>query len=138
MLRWLFDVAVVFWNSLGFRSRSDDLGTLRGLREVLRPGGRALFDLYHPDWLAANQLRASIDMRGATISRWLSGGRSCHEICYADGSVDRMSFNVYRPAEFSALLRAAGIRVDAVLVWWKADVQPSAEYARYQIISTPL
>lgn len=135
-LRWTFDAAIVLWNSFGFGGRAADLETLRGLQRVLRPGGRALLDLYHPDWLAANEQSGAVDERGATIDRWIEGGRCYHRIRYADGSVDDIQFNVYHPAEIGEMLRAAGFRPVSYLVWWKAEATPSAEFARYQVVST--
>ena len=135
-LRWTFDVAIVLWNSLGFGSAATDRTTLCGLHRVLRPGGRLLLDLYHPGWLAANEHAGTSEGRGALIDRWLEDGRSCHEIRYADGSVDRIHFNVYGPEEIERLLQEAGFRVDEFLVWWKPDAAPGPDYARYQVVST--
>jgi SAM-dependent methyltransferase len=137
-LRWTFDVAIVLWNSFGFGSREADLETLRGLGRVVRPGGRALLDLYHPDWLAANEQSGVVDERGATIDRWVSDGRCFHEMRYVDGSVDDIQFNVYRPDQIEGVLRRAGFRTDAYLVWWKPEARPGATFARYQVVSTRL
>jgi SAM-dependent methyltransferase len=137
LLRWTFDAAVVLWNSFGFGSEADDLEVLRGLACVLRPEGRALFDLYHPEWLRRNEQTAVSDDRGAVIDRWLNTRRSCHEIRYANGSVDRIEFNVYSPDEIQSLLRAAGFGIDELLVWWKPAV-PGPDSARYQVVSSRL
>lgn len=66
-MRWTFDVVTVYWNSIGFGSRAEDDDVLRGVHDVLRPGGRLLIELYHPDWLEAHQLRGVVDPRGATV-----------------------------------------------------------------------
>ncbi|HUH12830.1 MAG TPA: methyltransferase domain-containing protein [Longimicrobiales bacterium] len=134
-LPWRFDVAVVLWSSFGFGSRSTDAQTLEGVHQALRPGGRLLLDLYHPDWLAANQQDQVTDERGAVIDRWLADGRLFHRIRYRDGAVDEIDFNVYRPGEIEELLRRAGFDVAAVLVWWKEDLAASAEFARYQVVA---
>jgi SAM-dependent methyltransferase len=133
-LRWTFDVAIMLWNSFGFGSREGDLETLHGFGRILRPGGRVLLDLYHPDWLAANELSGVVDERGATIDRWVEDGRCFHRIRYLDGSVDDIQFNVFRPAEIQGMLRRAGFRTYAPLVWWEADTTPGASSARYQLV----
>lgn len=135
-LRWQFDVVTSFWNSLGFGTRTDDEDLFDGLRRILRPGGRVMLDLYHPDWLASHALRAAVDPRGATVDRWLADGRSCHRFRYADGSAEDISFNVYRPDEMEAILDTAGIDVDARLVWWRTELEPGPEHARYQLACT--
>lgn len=133
--RWTFDVAIALWNSIGFDSRDDDEQTLRGVARILRPGGRLLLDLYHPDWLAAHEQSGAVDARGAIVDRWLDDGRSCHRFRYPDGAEEDIQFNVYRPDEIAPLLGQAGLRPDGYLVWWKPDQPPSADYARYQVVA---
>jgi hypothetical protein len=133
-LRWRFDGALVLWNSLGFVGRDADLGTLRGLASVLRPGGRVVLDLYHPDWLARHERSGERDERGASVRRWLRGGRLFHEIRYDGGRVDDIQFEVYRPDEMRALCASAGLRVESVLVAWCAAT-PTGDAPRYQLVA---
>jgi SAM-dependent methyltransferase len=137
-LRWTFDVAIVLWNSFGFQWRENDVETLRGLARVLRPGGRLLMDLYHPDWLIANPRSGMVHERGATIDRWVQEGRCFHRIRYRDGSSDAIEFNVYHPDEITGMLSEAGFQVDAGMVWWKAEMSPGPRFPRYQTVSTRL
>jgi SAM-dependent methyltransferase len=134
-MKWQFDVVTSYWNSLGFATRHDDEVLLRGLRAILRPGGRLVLDLYHPGWLEAHQLDGVDDPRGARVYRWLEGGRSCHRFEYPDGAVDDIRFHVYTPDEITAMLTSAGYTVDARLVWWAQDQAPSADFARYQVVA---
>lgn len=134
-MRWVFDGALFLWNSLGFVDRDADLETLAGVAGAVRRGGKVVFDMYHPDWLEQNQRAGEPDTRGAAaVRRWLQDGRSCHEIRYANGRVDDIHFNVYRPEELGALARRAGLQPAAAMLWWKPDVRPSAEFPRYQMI----
>jgi SAM-dependent methyltransferase len=135
-LRWRFDAAIILWNSFGFGSRSDDITTLAGLRRVLRPGGRLLMDLYHPEWLGSNPRAEFIDERGASITRYVRDGRCFHAICYPDGVVDDIQFNVYGPEEMDRLLRSAGFEPQSYLVWWNDEHPPGPDHARYQVVCT--
>jgi SAM-dependent methyltransferase len=135
-LRWAFDVAVVLWNSFGFLRREDDRETLRGLAGIVRPGGRLLLDLYHPDWLSANPQAGTVHERGATIDRWVQDGRCFHEIRYPNGSADQIEFNVYRPDEITGMLGEVGFPVDAEMVWWNSEILPGPRFPRYQTVST--
>jgi SAM-dependent methyltransferase len=137
-LCWTFDVAVVLWNSFGFLSRENDVDTLRGLAAVVRPGGRLLLDLYHPDWLSANPQSGTVHERGARIDRWVENGRCFHQIRYPDGTSDEIEFNVYRPHEITGMLSEAGFHVDADMVWWKTEISPGPRFPRYQMVSTRL
>jgi SAM-dependent methyltransferase len=134
-MRWTFDVVTSYWNSIGFGSRDEDTLVFRAVREVLRPAGRLLLDLYHPEWLATHQLRDVADSRGATVNRWLEDGRSCHTFRYADGSVDDIRFNVYRPDEMARVLTDAGFTVADRLVWWKTEQMPGPDQPRYQLVA---
>lgn len=134
-MRWTFDVVTSYWNSIGFGTRADDESVLRGVRSILRPNGRLLLELYHPDWLAAHQLHEVVDARGATVNRWVEGGRSCHRFRYANGSTDDIRFNVYRPDEMVRVLNGTGFTVEHQLVWWKAEQAPGPDHPRYQLVA---
>jgi len=133
-MRWQFDGALVLWNSLGFAGRSGDLETLRGLARVLRPGGRLLLDLYHPDWLARNERAGERDARGPSVRRWLRDGRLFHEIRYPNGHVDDIQFDVYGPEEMRGRCARAGLATVAEMAFWNEDTRPSADHPRYQLV----
>lgn len=133
-MRWRFDAALVLWNSLGFVGRDADLAMLAGLTRVLRPGGRVVLDLYHPDWLQQNEKMGERDARGAEVRRWLRDGRLFHEIRYDGGRVDDIQFNVYRPDEMRELCRRAGLEPGADMVWWRPETRASRDVPRYQLI----
>jgi SAM-dependent methyltransferase len=136
-LRWRFDAALVLWNSLGFVGRDCDAAMLRGLASVLRPGGRLALDLYHPEWLARNEMDRR-DPRGAHVRRWLCDGRLFHEIRYDSGRVDDIQFEVYRPEEMRALCERAGFALEAELVSWSAATRARGEAPRYQLVCSRL
>ncbi len=135
-IRWVFDGALVLWNSLGFEGRGADLETLTGLAAVLRPGGRLVLDLYHPDWLRRNEKSGERDERGASVRRWLHDGRPFHEIRYDDGRIDDIQFEVYRPDEMRELCRSAGLEPGADMTWWSPDARASEDFPRYQLVCT--
>jgi SAM-dependent methyltransferase len=135
-MRWVFDAALLLWNSLGFVGRDADLSLVAGIARVLRPGGRLVFDLYHPDWLSRNERAGEPDDRGAVVRRWMRDGRCFHEIRYGSGRVDDIQFDVYQPEEIRELCRRAGLIPGADMVWWKAEVRPSSSVPRYQLVCT--
>jgi SAM-dependent methyltransferase len=135
-MRWVFDGVLFLWNSLGFVDRNADVETLAGVAAALRPGGRVVFDLYHPDWLEQHQRSGGPDDRGAvSIRRWMRDGRCFHEIRYANGRVDDIQFNVYAPEEIRALCGRAGLEPGVDMVWWNADTRPSPDAPRYQLVA---
>lgn len=133
-MRWGFDGALVLWNSLGFADRAADLETLRGVRAVLRPGGRLLLDLYHPDWLRAEGSGDSRRRDGVSIRRRVRGSRCLSVIRYPSGVTDAIEFEVYLPDEIRGLAREAGLEAGAGMVWWDPSVAPGPESPRYQLV----
>jgi SAM-dependent methyltransferase len=50
-----FDAAVIMYSSFGyFPDHSDNVSVIRGVREILRPGGRFLLDVINRDWFIRN------------------------------------------------------------------------------------
>lgn len=133
-MRWVFDGALVLWNSIGFVGRDADLETLAGLTKSVRSGGRVVLDLYHPDWLRRNERAGERDTRGPTVRRWLRGGRCCHEIRYEDGAVDEIQFDVYLPDEMGELCRRAGLAPGVAMSGWNEAARPSGDAPRYQLV----
>ena len=134
-LRWQFDAALVLWNSLGFVDRGTDAETLAGLARALRPGGRVVLDLYHPEWLRQHQSAGDADPRGAVVRRWVRDGRCLHEIRYPDGTADDIQFNIYSPDEMAALVHAAGLTAVAMMTEWSLPSPPSDAKPRYQLLA---
>lgn len=133
-MRWVFDAALVLWNSIGFVDRRVDRETLAGCAAVLRPGGKLLLDLYHPDWMQRNQKSGARDARGPVIQRWVDRGRCFHEIRYTSGHVDEIQFEIYQPKEIRELAQRAGFEPLVEMASWQPESPPDAQLPRYQIV----
>jgi SAM-dependent methyltransferase len=138
-MRWQFDAALVLWHSLGFDGRAEDGRMLEDLARVVRPGGRMILDLFHPEWLLANPRRGEPDAlgRGATsVRRWVDGSRCFHDIRYADGSTDDIQFALYEPDEIAELAHGAGWDPGDAMAWLNPTRRPESDCARYQLVCT--
>lgn len=133
-MAWTFDGALVLWNSLGFVGRDADRMVLSGLAGTLRPGGKLVLDLYHPDWLSRNDRAGEVDARGASVRRWTRGGRCFHEIRYPNGTIDDIQFEVYQPREMHQLCRDVGLEPEIEMSRWSRVSRPTASEPRYQMI----
>jgi SAM-dependent methyltransferase len=131
---WGFDAALVLWNSLGFVGRTVDRETLAGCAEVLRPGGKVILDLYHPEWLERNQKSGERDARGPVLRRWVHHGRCFHEIRYASGRIDAIQFDLYHPQEIRELAQHAGLEPLIEMASWQPESLPDAQWPRYQFV----
>ena len=131
-LPWIFDGAFVLWNSIGFGTSANDEQMLHGVARVLRPGGKFVIELYHPEWLA-DQPNIAVPSRGAAVRRWIEDGRCFHVITYDDGTVDDIQFNVYEPDAMAAMLARVGFVMRSRMTWWSTERPPSRVCARYQL-----
>lgn len=129
-----FDLALLLWHSFGMGSRADDREILRAIAQSLRPGGVFILDLFHPEWLAANEHSGHRDARGATIDRHVRRGRCIHRIAYAGGGEDRIEFNLYHPTEIAEHLAGAGLKAGKAMTWWNPQLAARAEHARFQLV----
>ncbi len=136
-MRWEFDAVLVIWNSLGFVDRAADLETVAGFAAVLRPGGKVLFDMYHPDWMRDYaRSAATAAPQPVSVRRWVDGRRCFHEVRYPSGHTDDIQFELYQPEELSELARAGGLIPGDPMTWWTPGRSPSANDARYQGVCT--
>jgi SAM-dependent methyltransferase len=136
-MRWTFDAILVLWNSFGFVDQATDLETMAGMATILRPGGKVLFDMYHPEWMQDHQLAGDREEPGATsVRRWVNGDRCFHEIRYPSGTTDAIQFALYSPAALRNLALEAGLDPARPMAWWRPENSPSRETGRYQLVCT--
>jgi hypothetical protein len=135
MRRSSFDGALLLWHTLGFVGRADDVQTIEGLMDVVRPGGRVVLDLFHPEWLRRHERTGEPDPRGAaSVRRWMRDARCFHEIKYADSVVDDIQFDVYEPEEIRAVAARIGFEAMPAMASWDPGSPPSAEVPRFQLV----
>jgi SAM-dependent methyltransferase len=133
-----FDLIAVPFNSLAYlTSRASRVACLRGVRSLLAPGGRFVFDLVAPryDFLAeavgaCTPLRVDADHKAPEhgVSRFLRSytdnydaasqtlrSTNRYEIFYEDGRVEHritdLNWHIYYPEELELLLESAGLSV---------------------------
>ena len=131
-----FDAVLILWQSFGYFEASANDRVLRDVASLLRPGGRLLLDLFHPDHLAAERGRAVAAPRGdgVAIENVLSGGRLLSTIRYADGATERMDFELFSPEELARRAGGAGFELLEQCCWWEEDRPPDPAVRRYQSV----
>ncbi len=132
-----FDVCVCLWQSFGYFDAVTNEDVLRQMRDLLRPGGRLILDIYHAGYFAAHQGQRTIERNGRaiTISERLDGHHLSVEIDYgSDAAPDRMEWELYTPDAIQTLAARHGL--DAVLACTLCDETqpPSADVIRMQLV----
>ena len=131
-----FDAVVNLWHSFGYFDDATNLAIVRQVRSALRPGGRAIFDIYnreHFETRPAEEITERAGQRIRTTRTW-NGARHRVSVEY-DGRIgDAFEWRLYTPAEFRALGEAAGLDTLLACAWFDEAVPVSPEHARMQFV----
>jgi ubiquinone/menaquinone biosynthesis C-methylase UbiE len=132
-----FDAALNLFSSLGYLERDEDVGVLRELRRVLRPGGALVMETMHRDRLARIFLPRTWDWLpdGSLFVQerttdWVSGEVSTRHIAVGAGGerVERSFVHrLYTATEWVAMLREAGFEAIECFSDWAGSVPPTPD-----------
>ncbi len=130
-----FDGALILWQSFGYFSTAQNDQVLRSIFAILRPGGRLLLDVFHPDYFRSRQGRRDKVPPGVlAIEDRIDGNRLTSVITYADGSTELMDFEVFTPEQLTDRAARAGFHLREACCWWDARRPPSHTESRYQLV----
>jgi SAM-dependent methyltransferase len=131
-----FDGVLNLWASFGYFDDATNEAILRRVAEKLRPGGRAIIDIYNRDHMLTLPAEESAERDGVTVRtkrRWL-GSRLNVQLEYGSGAADEFEWRLYTPTEFSNLANAVGLQPIVSCAWFDESKAPSAEHARMQFV----
>lgn len=131
-----FDAAVNLWHSFGYFDDATNAAIVRRVHNVLRPGGRAIFDIYNRDHFAARPAEELSERGGQqirTVRTW-QGARHRITLEYDGQPGDEFEWRLYAPDEFRALCAEAGFATLLACAWFDEAVPISAEHARMQFV----
>lgn len=131
-----FDGVLNLWQSFGYFDDETNRAVLRQVRDVLRPGGRALFDIYNRDHFVQRPLQEETERGGRTIrtTRIWRGARQ-RVILHYDGTAgDVFEWRLYTPPEFQALCDDLGLHTLLACAWFEEDTPPAPQHARMQFV----
>lgn len=130
------DAVVNLWHSFGYFDEQTNLDVLRQVCDTLRPGGRAIFDIFNRDHavkLPADERSERGGRRFRTRRSW-SGKRHRVSIEYDDSGRDEFEWRLYSPGEFTELCLEAGLHTVVSCACFDEAQSPSAEHARMQFV----
>ena len=131
-----FDGVVNLWASFGYFDDASNAAVLKQMAHVLRPGGRALIDVYHRDHmlsLPASEKSTRGGVQVTTEREWL-GKRFRVRLSYSSGASDEFEWRLYTPDELSEVCAAAGLDTVLRCAWFDESLPASAEHARMQFV----
>ena len=131
-----FDGVVNLWHSFGYFDDEANRDVLRQVRAVLRPGGRAIFDVYnreHFEKRPAEEIAERGGRRIRTTRSW-SGHRHRVALEYDGVPGDHFEWRLYSPDEFREQFASAGLETHVACAWFDEAIPPSAEHARMQFV----
>ncbi|MGQ0640461.1 MAG: class I SAM-dependent methyltransferase [Gemmatimonadaceae bacterium] len=131
-----FDGVINMWASFGYFDEATNFEILRQLATHLRPGGRAIIDVYNREHMRTVAAVEATERQGNAVKtkrRWL-GSRLRVELKYGSGAGDEFEWHVYTPAELSEVCAAAGLHSVCACAWFNESLPASAEHARMQLV----
>ena len=130
-----FDAAVIMWQSFGFFDSATNDQVLADIREVLRPGGRLVLDLFHRTFFERNQGRitSTRDPRCLAITNEMSAARLTSTIEYANGAAETMQFELFTPEEIQRRTEPLGLETIETCCWWDPERPASPHEQRFQV-----
>lgn len=131
-----FDGVVNLWHSFGYFDDDTNLAVLRQVRDILRPKGRTIFDIYNREHIERLPLEDVSERSGHRIRtrRTWNGPRHRVELEYDGRKADEFEWRLYSPAEFRELCASAGLETPLQPAWFDESLAPSAEHARIQFV----
>jgi SAM-dependent methyltransferase len=105
------DGIICIWQSFGFFDAATNRKIFEEMTQLLRQGGRMLFDLYRRDFFQAREMRSVREHHGdkATSIARLEGRRLRVTIEYESGGSDLAEWEVFTPTELMELGERVGL-----------------------------
>jgi SAM-dependent methyltransferase len=132
------DAAILLWASFGYFSPDGNIALLEHIREMLRPRGRFVLDVYNREWFAAHQGEQIRERAGITFTerRELIGDRLTVQLRYDEHeAVDSFSWQVLRPDELVDTLRRVGFEPVTLCAAFDERVPASPDRPRMQAVA---
>lgn len=131
-----YDVAIVMSQSFGYFDAATNRKVLQQLASGLRKGGRVVLDLWQPEFFVAHQGERDFQVLGGIVRerKVVKDGRLFVQLEYPDGAQERFEWQLFTPAEMTALANEAGLSLIATCTDFDLAIKPDAAKPRIQFV----
>jgi SAM-dependent methyltransferase len=131
-----FDGVVNLWASFGYFDDATNQRIVQNIARRMRPGGRAIIDVYNREHMLKLPATETSERAGATVRtrRSWRGKRMRAVLSYGTGAGDDFEWRLYTPDELAELCAAAGLEPVLACAWFTEAIPASAEHARMQLV----
>ena len=136
-IRRTFDAVLCLWQSFGYGDTAQNREWLGSMRQMLRPRGRVLLDIYNADAVVALPAQATEQRAGRTIHtrRRIQDRRLYVELEYSDAAgIDKHEWEIFTPDKIERLAAEAELDVLLSCAWFDEAIRPSGEHLRMQLL----
>ncbi len=135
-----FDAIINMWQSFSYFDEKTNRDLLCQLYSKLTPGGRLIIDMYNRAYFGQRQGSNRQEINGIIVEShgYMQENRWHSQLHYSDASgelgSDHMEWQLFTPAEFSALAAQCGFDTALTCTWSDESQVPSPDVARMQIV----
>ena len=131
------DAILCLWQSFGYFDSESNETLLRDWRELVRPGGRLVLDIYHRTFFERRQKEGWTQKEAVPVKerRTIEGDRLRIDLLYASsGGMDSLDWQIFDPEEIEATARRCGWELRIGCSGFDATHHPSADQPRAQYV----
>lgn len=133
------DAVLSLWQSFGYFNAGQNAELLQQWRQLVRPGGRLILDLYHRGFFERHQGERWFEQPSGRIreTRQMEADRLVVELLY-EGSLpgDRFEWQLFDPEELESVATACGWRLERACSGFDVYQPPNLSQPRVQYVFT--
>lgn len=132
-----FDAVICMWQSFGFFDRATNASVLAQIGGHLRPGGRAVLDIYNRAFFEQRQGTRATQQRGETVvtTQQIEDDRLEVTLDYLERKErDVFAWQVFTPQSIAQLAQSHGLDTVLACSGFNEDEAPSRDIPRMQLV----
>ena len=131
-----FDALMILSQSFGYFGPETNGDLLARLGAGLRPGGRAVLDLWNPDFFLTRQGARRFELPAGSVleTKRMEAGRLFTRLDYPSGGHDDFDFQTFTTTEMAGFARPLGLSLSVACTDFDPAVPPSPDKPKIQFV----